>query len=249
MVRRTIEIVHAFKGKDTITKDELSAYFRSTDGSATDAGIRQRISRFKKAGILISVKKGVYALSNRPVYVHPTDKLITRLSRFFFTQYPDIQYCAWSSAWLYDFTVHQPTRFFYIFETEPDMVETAFNLLKDNGYKVFLNPDEQTMQLYVLGIENPVVVRSLVSRAPLVKNKTIQLPSLEKMLVDAYIDKKLFYFIQGKEMQNIYKFSFSKYSIQISRLLNYAVRRGNGNEISDFALRNVSYLSKILIND
>ena len=57
------------------------------------------------------------------------------------------------------------------------------------------------------------------------------------------------YFIQGKEMQNIYKFSFSKYSIQISRLLNYAVRRGNGNEISDFALRNVSYLSKILIND
>ncbi len=245
MVRQIIEIANAFKGKTIITKKELSAYIHSIDGSATEAGIRQRISRLKKEGTIISVRKGVYALSNRPVYIYPADKFITRLSHLFSTQYSGINYCIWSSAWLYDFTIHQPVQFFYLFETEPDMVEISFNLLKDKGYKAFLNPDEQTMQLYVMGVKDPIVVRSLISRAPLIKNKAIKLPSLEKMLVDAYIDKKLFYFIQGKEIENIYKFSFSLYSINLSRLINYAGRRGIGNEITDFAKRNVQGLNQI----
>ena len=249
MTRQIIEIAKAFKGKTVITKKELSAYIRGINSSATEAGIRQRISRLKKAGIIISIGKGVYAFSNKPVYIYPDDKFITGLSQLFTTQYPGINYCIWSSAWLYDFIVHQPVHFFYLFETEPDMVEILFNLLKDRGYKVFFNPDEQIMQLYVVGEKNPVVVRSMVSRAPLVKRKAIKFPALEKMLVDAYIDKKLFYFIQGKEIENLYRFSFNGYSIHLSRMLNYAGRRGIRNEIVDFAKRNVQGLNRILTND
>jgi hypothetical protein len=94
-----------------------------------------------------------------------------------------------------------------------------------------------------------VIVKQLLTRAPLSKNKKIKLPSLEKMLVDAYSDKKMFYFIQGRELQNIFKFSFSKYSINLSSLLNYASRRGNEKEITDFILKNVPNANKILIND
>jgi hypothetical protein len=249
MARKTIEIATAFKGKATITKEELYAYIHSIDNSASDDSIRQRISRHKSSGLIISVKKGVYAFSSKPVYMHTTDKFLLKLSHLFSVQYPEINFCVWSSAWLYDFTVHQPSHFFYVIETEADMVETAFNLLKDNTYTAFLNPDEQTIQLYVMGEKNPVIVKQLLTRAPLSKNKKIKLPSLEKMLVDAYSDKKMFYFIQGKELQNIFKFSFSKYSINLSSLLNYASRRGNEKEITDFILKNVPNANKILIND
>jgi len=246
MTQQTTEIEKLFEGGATISKEELADYLKSKDIHANDESIRKRISRYKKAGLIISIKKGVYALSKKPVYVHPSDKLIKKLSGLFFSRYPDIDYCVWSSAWLYDFTVHQPVQFFYVFETEPDMVEILFNLLKDNGYHVFLNPDERTMQLYVMGMNNPVVIKPLVSRAPLVRDKALRLPSIEKMLVDAYIDKALFYFIQGNEMQNIFKLSFSKYSINISTLLNYATRRGYGNEIKDFLKNSSSNLNKIL---
>ncbi|MFA5418207.1 MAG: DUF6577 family protein [Bacteroidales bacterium] len=249
MAKKTIDIATVFKGRATVTKDELTAYIQRSEGSINELSIRQRISRYKKAGLIISVRKAVYAFSNKPVYKHPEDKFITKLSQLFSGQYPGINYCIWSSAWLYDFTVHQPAQFFYIFETEPDMVETSFNLLKDHGYKAFINPDEQTIQLYVMGEKNALIIRSLISRSPLVKKKSIPLPSLEKMLVDAFIDKKQFYFIQGKEMQNIYKFSFSKYSIQLSSLLNYAKRRGLGSEITNFLMEHVSDLRKVLEND
>ena len=249
MERTTIDIREIFKDKATVTKAELSAYIHSIDSNANDASIRQRISRYKRSGLIVSVKRGVYAYSNKPVYTHPADNFIAKLSKIFSAQYPEINYCIWSSAWLYDITIHQPAQFFYIFETEYDIVEILFNLLKDNGYHAFLNPDEQTMQLYVMGMKNPVVVKPLLMRAPLVVNKTIKLPSLEKMLVDAYLDKRLFYFLQGIEMQNIFRFSFSKYSINISSLVNYALRRGKKSEITDFAKRNVPFLNNLLIND
>ncbi len=234
MVKPRIDIKDAFEGKDSLTKDEIAAYIRSIIMNASDDSIRQRISRYKKLGIIVNVKKSVYALSEKPIYQHPEELFINRLSKIFTRQYAQINYCIWSSAWLYDFTIHQPTQFFYIFETESDMVETAFNLFKDNEFKAFLNPDEQSIQLYVMGQKKPVIVKQLITRSPLVKTKKTKRPSIEKMLVDVYTDKKQFYFIQGEEIKNIFKFSFDKYTVNIPKLLNYAERRGNKNEMSDF---------------
>lgn len=234
MVKIRIDIKDAFKGKDKLTKDEITKYIRSIVANASDDSIRQRISRYKKSGLIVNVKKSVYALSEKPIYQHPEDLFINKLSKIFSSKYSKINYCVWSSAWLYDFTIHQPTQFFYIFETESDMVETAFNLLRDNEFKAFLNPDEQSIQLYVMGQKKPVIVKQLITRSPIVKTKKTKCPSIEKMLVDAYTDKKQFYFIQGEEIKNIFKFSFDRYSINISTLLSYAERRGNKNEISDF---------------
>ena len=234
MRKTKIDIKDAFDGKDSLTKDEIAAYIRGIITNASDDSIRQRISRYKKLGIIVNVKKSVYALSQKPIYQHPEDLFINKLSKIFTSKYSQINYCIWSSAWLYDFTIHQPTQFFYIFETESDMVETAFNLFKDNEFKAFLNPDEQSIQLYVMGQKKPIIVKQLITRSPLVKTKKAKCPSIEKMLVDAYNDKKQFYFIQGEEIKNIFKFSFDKYAINISKLLSYAERRGNKKEMSVF---------------
>jgi hypothetical protein len=67
--------------------------------------------------------------------------------------------------------------------------------------------------------------------------------------VDAYTDKKQFYFIQGEEIKNIFKFSFKRYSINTSTLLNYAVRRGNKDEIYDFINNNITNYNTLQIND
>lgn len=249
MGKRIIDIADVFKDKTTVTRDVLADYIRSIDRKASDDSIRQRISRWKRAGLIISVTKNMYVLSKKPVYEHSENNFIKNLGRLFSSQYPEINYCTWSSAWLYDFTIHQPTGFFYVFETEPDMVETAFNFLKDNGYKTFLNPDSQTMQLYVIGQKNPVVVKHLISRAPLVKKKFLSLPALEKLLADAFIEKKLFYFLQGEELKNIFRFSFERYNVNLSRLLNYACRRGLEKELKEFLIQTVPDVNKIISSD
>lgn len=229
-----------FKDKTTVTRRELESYFRSLDPEATDDSIRKRISRYKQSGILVSVKRGVYAVSNRPVYRHPDDSFANKLGKLFIKQYSEIDYCVWSSAWLYSFTVHQPAQYFYLFETERDMLESSFNFFKDHGTNVWLDPDEDAMQLYVAGKRNAVVVKPLVKRAPLAKNGPAVYPSLEKMIADAYIDDHLFYFLQGNELQNMYRFAFDKYSINYTKLINYAKRRGREDDIIGFVKKNVT---------
>lgn len=243
------EVRSAFKGKTRLTKAELSEYFRKRNRTVTDDDIRKRISRLKTSGLLISVRQGVYNMSDKPGYVHPDDNFVQKLARTFSSQYPEIKYCVWSSAWLHNFTIHQPAHYFYIFETENDMVETAFNLFRGSGINAYLNPDEATMQLYVMGQKNAVVVKSLTTRSPLIKRKNAALPSLEKMLVDAFTDKKLFYFIQGQELQNILRFSYERFSISFSKLLNYASRRGMKEAILGYYKNNMKQIKTEILND
>lgn len=249
MAKKTFDIEKAFTNKSVFSIDELEEYIRSIRKHTNLDNIRQLISRQKRAGRVVSIKKGLYMFSHGRIFVNPSDKFVMKLSKLFSSRYPEINYCIWPSSWLNEFTVHQPSYFFYIFETEPDMVETTFYLLKDKGYEAFLNPDSQTMQLYVIGKKNPVIVKTLVSRAPLIKKNSVRLPSLEKILVDVFSDKKLFYFIQGHELQNIFKFAFRKYSVNISSLLNYSVRRGNNNKLAVYIKKNISYLTSILTDD
>ncbi len=249
MAKQGLDIITAFKDRAVVTKEELIAYLLRSGESSSDESIRQRISRYKRMGILITVRQGVYSVSEKPPYIHAVDVFQKKLSKLFIQNYPEINYCIWSSSWLYDFTRHQPSHYFYIFEVDQDMVETAFNLFKDNGIKAYLNPDEQTLQRYVLDQKNTVVIKSLISRAPLINYIRVKLPMLEKMIVDAYAEKKMLFFLQGQELQNIYKFSFGNYRINFSKLINYAKRRGIEKELTLFIKDNVNQKNIQFLND
>ncbi|MBK7029330.1 MAG: hypothetical protein IPH45_09010 [Bacteroidales bacterium] len=237
-------ISDAFKDRSLITSQELAVYYRTVDHKLTDEGIRKRISRLKRTGTLVSIGHGVYTMADKPIFKPENDAVILKLAKLFSTVYPELNSCVWSSAWLNDFMIHQPTHYFYLFETEPDVVESTFNLLKENNINAWLNPDEKTMQLYVMDGKNSVVVKPLISRSPIIKSKVANLPMLEKMLVDTWADKKLFYFLQGAELSTIFNFAFSKYTINYSRLLSYARRRG----IEQKSNRYVKFNIKISIN-
>lgn len=231
------EIHKAFKGRENFTFRELAEEMRLNDSALSETAIRKRISRLLGSGKIVSVSKGVYALSQKPSYQPVADDFIKKLNDLFRQAYPEIKFCAWSSAFFYDFMVHQPARYFYVIETEPDMVETAFNLLKDHDLKAWLQPDAEVMQLYVSNQENPVVVKSLVSRAPLLRSENGNLPSLEKMLVDVKADRDLFNFISGAEVENIWRQAQKKHAISWPRLMAYAGRRGKKDEIKNWAVK------------
>ena len=229
-------LLKTFKGRGNLTFRELAEEMRLKDSSLSETAIRKRISRLLGTGKIVSVSKGVYALTQKAPYQPVADDFIKKLNGIFRQAYPEIKSCIWSSAFFYDFMVHQPASYFYVFETEPDMVETAFNLFKDHNLKAWLQPDAEVIQLYVSDQENPVIVKSLVSRAPLLNSEKGHLPSLEKMLVDVKVDRDLFNFISGAEIDNIWKQSLKKHGLSWPRLLAYAGRRGKRDEIKQWAV-------------
>ncbi len=71
-----------------------------------------------------------------------------------------------------------------------------------------------------------IVVKRLVSEAPVTRFSNVTIPRLEKILVDIVRDKNLFGFLEGAETYTIYQSAMDRYHIQLDTLVRYASRRG-----------------------
>ena len=235
----TNDIIDYFKGKDSFTKEDLRVFIKDAGISIRDEALRIRIHRLKKKGIIQSIARGKYTIANKHSFTLESDKFIKKINRLFLQKYDDIDYCIWNTRCLNNFMIHQPISAFYVLETDKDITESTFYYLKDNNVKVFNNPTEQIMEQYVMGELDVVVVKPLVSRAPLIKVGQIVFPELEKILVDIFCDNHQFYIYGGQEMINIFENAFHHYNINYSSLYAYAARRGKKDLIKSFIKENV----------
>ena len=124
-------------------------------------------------------------------------------------------------------------------------MNSVFFNLKDNNVKdLFLQPGGREMEIYVLEKEKPVVLKCLISRSPLQKitdkKLKVNIPALEKILTDIYCDRDTFYFYtRGRELEAIFENAINRYTIDFSRLLAYAARRGKEVEIKEFLTQQI----------
>lgn len=104
--------------------------------------------------------------------------------------------------------VHQLFKNYIVIETEKDVMESVFNSFSDSNSMIYLNPGHDVFELYISNYEEVIIVKQLVSEAPIIVNdKGVHVASLEKLLVDALIEKDLFAF-QQNELDNIFKAAF-----------------------------------------
>ncbi|SEM04908.1 hypothetical protein SAMN05216436_101260 [bacterium A37T11] len=187
-----------------------------------DSHIKQYIGKKTKIG------RGEYVLDNKQKF-HPTvPHELLELSQELKNSMPLVQPCFIDTRWFNEFMVHQIFHHTLVVETDKDTLEAVFNKLKERHEHVFLNPDGQVYEYYIAGTDNAIVVKSLISEAPIINENDLCIPSLEKLLVDILGDSKL-YISQDAESEVIYETSFHKYTINRSTLKRYARRRNRLN--------------------
>ena len=76
-------------------------------------------------------------------------------------------------------------------------------------------------------------MRSVVTGSPTQLARNVPTTTIEKLLVDLFSDKE-FEFLQGYELTHIFNNAFSKYTINIDKLLRYASRKAKREQISEF---------------
>ncbi len=228
-----------FGGQSSFTKQDIYNYFLSEGKSLSDGAIRWRIHDLKNAGILKSIERSVYSINTKSCFISKTSTFIATVVQLFKQKYDGLKYCVWDTHILNSFMIHQPVNTFHLIETDRDITESVFYYLKDNNVKAFNNPSVQIMEDYVLGEPNAVVVKPLVSRAPLITGEQIVFPALEKILVDIFCDQHQFYIFGGQEMINIFEHAFHHYSLNFSSMYAYASRRGKKALLKKFVEENV----------
>ncbi|MBT3421202.1 MAG: hypothetical protein HOD63_05120 [Bacteroidetes bacterium] len=231
-------VLNFFQKKSHFTKSDLVEYYSNKGIVLTDEGFRSKLYRWRKKGIIHDIANGKYVINNKSVFVPQSDEIIKKINKLYISKYDDVDYCIWSTSWLSNYMHHIPFYSFYVIETEKDICESTFYLLKDNGINAYYNPNTEQIEKYVLPEDDSVIVRNLISRSPGKKFNDIRFPSIEKILVDIFCDQDVFFLHSGREQKWIFENILKAYNINFSTLLSYAERRKREKELREYLLKN-----------
>lgn len=219
-----------FQTRDKISREELLALIKKDFANWTDNTINIYVSILQKKGSIHSLSRGIYALGNEKTFQPHLNNKLVKIASVINKTFPFVKYCVWESVWLNDLMRHQTFKNFTIVEVEKVASEQVFNQLNTNFSNVFINPDKKTIERYIGALDNAIIIKNLNSEAPIQKWNNINVPSLEKILVDIVADDELFAAQQG-ELEFIFKSAFDKYNINESKMKRYASRRNRKAEI------------------
>ena len=77
-----------------------------------------------------------------------------------------------------------------------------------------------------------ILIKPLISEAPIFEDNGVSVPELEKLLVDHYSDKE-YEALTEADIQKEFQRAFELYQVNTSRLLRYASRKGKKEEIQN----------------
>lgn len=219
-----------FNEQSTISKGRLVEFILKDFPELKKSSINVYLSRLKKEGLIKNPARGVYALMGNEIYSPTIDNKLKRLFNKIKKDYPFVEFCIWNTKWLNEFMRHQPFKFYTVMELDKDVAESVFYVLKELGKQVFIEPDAETFELYINNSEDVIILKHLISEAPLQEVENIMIPTLEKLLVDMTIDTKVYAAQQG-EIKFIYANAFEKYEVNKNKMKRYAYRRNRENEV------------------
>lgn len=106
---------------------------------------------------------------------------------------------------------------------EREVIDSVYRALKNMRYKVVRIKDIKEDLSDFAGY---VCVRALVTEAPVLKEKSGQVASLEKILVDLCCDKEFAPISRGTRYTIYIRMPFDDYTVNESTMLRYAMTQG-----------------------
>lgn len=228
-----------FSEQRYITREDLYSFYRSFEPDLKEATFTWRIYSLKEKNILKPVRTGMYILSTKPSFSPDVEPRLIEIAGKVKKQFPMVKFCLWNTRWFNDWMIHQPGKFLIMVEVELLSAESVFYYLKDENYlNVFYNPDDKFLERYVYEEQESIIVKQLITKAPLKKIKGIAYPTPEKLLVDIFVERKLFAPYQGTELIQIFNTVYKQYTLNITKMLAYAKRRTKEQELIEFITNN-----------
>jgi len=221
-----------FKGNERLPKQKLVGSIKKDFPDWSDNTINMYLSRLKKKGVIHSPSRGIYELDRHTSFQPNISTTLKRIFNKIKREFPYIAFCVWDTVWLHDFMRHQPFKHYIVLEVEKDACESVFGYLSERMKNIFLNPDEELFDRYISNLDGVVIIKNMVSEAPLIEEQKVIIPSLEKLLVDMLIDTALFS-AQQSEKEFIMRSVVKKYTLNELKMRRYAIRRNRTREINE----------------
>jgi len=225
------EILQYAANKKPFSRKDLFAYFHEQMPAVLPLSVSQQLNRLLQKKVIIRVDRGVYKLQGTKIlFVPQITAELRELNVKLKAHFPFAGFCLWHNNEITPFMHHIPNLQQIFVEVERDATSAIFDFLNENCEKrVFLFPDSNDYSRYIVGKE-AIIVRTLVSEAPVQTVENITMPTIEKILIDVIGDVD-FEFMQGAEMYRFYQNVLERCVINQKKLLRYASRRNRKKEV------------------
>lgn len=238
----TSQLETYFKDKQLFTSDDLLQFYAYEEGGdISKSTLSWRIFNLVKQGYIKRISRGLFSLDGKIKFTPPVDRQLVKINSLLKKKMPFAQFCLWNTKLINQWMLHQPFHFFTLVEVEKDALESVFHSLQEHYTNVFLKPSGELIRRYTVGKKDVLIVLPLISEAPLQSVDDVNTITLEKMIVDLFCESDIFGAQQGSELAFIYNNLFSKYSINLNRMMRYADRRKKKKDLLNYLETKTNY--------
>lgn len=164
--------------------------------------------------------KEKYSLNRKPI-----EDLVDELSNQFALQ----DFSVWSTRQIRSHYHHLPGKFVTFVYAEDQTEDAVYDFLLRDHSNVYLDPKKDEVEKQFRVEKDTYVVRTVIQGEP----KDGHFATIEKILVDLFVERKRLNFIDVSEFKRIFKNIVSQKRINIAQLLSYAKKRNRKDEFKE----------------
>lgn len=222
---------------DVITSAELFKFYQKYEPAIPKATVNWRVYELVNKEILERIGKGRFRLGSVSLFTPDLNTKHFKINSAIKSNFPFISYCIWDSSSIKEFVQHLPINNITLVDIERGAEEAVFYTLKEHFANMFLLPKKDLLENVVLEIPKSVIIRTLVSEAPIREVRKVPVAAIEKILVDLFTDEE-FAYLRGSELRQVFMTAFERYTISESKMLRYADRKRKKESILKFLTEN-----------
>ncbi len=228
------KIIEKLKNEKTyFSYEDIKTLLEKEKINISPSSLKSYVFELTKNGIIFDAGKGWYSTIKEPFKLNtkPVQLIIKKLNK----EFPLLEFSCWSTEQLNSFTHHLMAKFITFVYTDSDYMRNIAELLKNNGYSVYENPNKAEIQKQFSITDKTVIIRPAISKQP---QDTKNCSSIEKILVDFLIENRKLGIMDTAEAENVVKNALESGKINISEFYSYAKRRECGipktiNQVQD----------------
>jgi len=230
MANTTIKesIIDYAKDKSYFPIKDLKRYFTEKGIKFEEDTLKKYLYLLKKNEVIYPAGRGWY--SNIQKEFELNIKSTEKITKLLIEKFPLLEFSCWSTEQLKGFFHHFPSQFVTFIYTDKDFLSTLKDFLTENNYNVYLNPYRADAEKFVEFKTKTIILRpSVSSRVSKEKN----LATIEKILVDLFMEMKKISLIDKEEYKKIVSNIILNYRINMAEMFDYAHNRKIKDEIKN----------------
>ena len=193
----------------------------------------------------------MYKLQNNKEFIPEITEETRIIYNFLKKEFPYTNICIWELNSLNEFSIHQFPIDIVFVESEYETELAIFEVLKEyrNNFNIIYKPARNfDLNIYIDKTKRNLIIKRLVSEAPIKQSEKMIFPKLEKILVDILSKDFAFKIYDMEEIKNIFINAFNFYNINFNTLKRYARRRSKELEVFNL-LNNLNIKYKKMVNN